>query len=80
MENGSILRQKHKFAPKRSYFGAAAALSRDVVINAPAHADLSGPAFKDRSAVGWTRQNERGSPSTCSAMYERIRLVEMGAT
>ncbi len=25
-------------------------------------------------------QNERGSPSRCSATYERIRLVEIGAT
>ena len=25
-------------------------------------------------------QNERGNPSTCSATYERMRLVEIGAT
>jgi hypothetical protein len=25
-------------------------------------------------------QNERGSPSTCSATYDRMRFVEMGAT
>ena len=25
-------------------------------------------------------QNERGRPSTCSATYDRIRLVEIGAT
>src|SRR5207245_8083613 len=39
----------------------------------------------DRDAVQGSchrelRQNERGSPSRCSATYERIRLVEMGAT
>jgi len=25
-------------------------------------------------------QKERGSPRTCSAMYEKIRFVEIGAT
>src|SRR5579871_1705199 len=38
----------------------------------------------DRNSVEWPHaalhQNERGRPSTCSATYARIRLVEIGAT
>ena len=34
-------------------------------------------AIERRIAIA---QNDRGRPSTCSATYDRIRLVEIGAT
>ena len=37
-----------------------------------------GPVAGDEQRDG--HQYERGKPSTCSATYERIRLVEIGAT
>jgi 4-hydroxy-L-threonine phosphate dehydrogenase PdxA len=33
-----------------------------------------------RHPTNGTAQNERGSPSMCSATYDRIRFVEIGAT
>src|SRR5262249_41249032 len=37
-------------------------------------------ANQGRLADNFNHQKERGRPRTCSATYERIRLVEMGAT
>ena len=35
---------------------------------------------EDGDAFERPHQNDRGRPSTCSATYDRIRLVEIGAT
>ena len=34
----------------------------------------------DQQAIQRQHQNDLGRPSTCSATYEKIRLVEIGAT
>src|SRR5690606_35657446 len=72
-------RQYRTQAVKQQVFGSPQYGGRDIV-----KAQVGGE-FRERGAgvgvmVGHSHQNERGRPSTCSATYARIRLVEIGAT
>src|SRR5690606_13594643 len=72
-------RQYRTQAVKQQVFGSPQYGGRDIV------KALVGGEFRELGAgvgvmVGHSHQNERGRPSTCSATYARIRLVEIGAT